>query len=185
MRELSVQICFTRPSLGNGQSGRARDGRRFFARSLSGRVLFLATWHQANMAFAAQALGRHQDAVAKVHWDVEVDGVVRRDGWYRRYYRSAGGKPRYCLHEAFLAGQTVTLNCVVPAAIPDDDFRRLLELAGTYRGLSPYRPAEYGLYRVEQIQPRREYPTGPADAGDRDDTPRDTHHDQEGRDDPA
>jgi hypothetical protein len=154
MRELTVRIRFTKHSLGNVKD---KDGGRFsLLRGSEDRsVLFLATWHQANMRFASQLLGRHQDEVAKISWDIQLDGVVRRDCWFRRYYNTAQGKQRYCLHEAFFPGQTVGINCVVPATITDDDLWRLMQIAGRYKGLSPWRPGEYGFFEVVSIRPRR------------------------------
>lgn len=158
MRELTVRIRFTRHSLGNVKS--ANEGRFLFTRSREGFVLFMPTWHQANLRLAAQVLGRHQDEVEKICWDVRVDGVVHRDSWYKRFFKTGSGKSRYALHEAFWPGQVVGLHCVVPAPIGDDDLRRLMQLAGQYRGLSPWKPGEFGLFEVDQILPRRVPPAG-------------------------
>ncbi len=153
MRELTVRIRFTRHSLGNVKS--PVEGRFVFTRSPDGFVLFMPTWHRENLKLAATVLGRHQDEVEKICWDIRVDGVVRRDSWYKRYFGGAGPKKRYALHEAFWPDQVVGLHCVVPAPIGDDDLRRLMSLAGQYRGLSPWRPGEFGLFEVDQILPRR------------------------------
>lgn len=153
MRELTVRIRFTKHSLGNVKDN--ATGRMCLPRNPQGFVLFLPTWHRSNLRMASQVLGKHQDEVEKVCWDLRVDGDVRRDPWFRRYYAMSGGKKRYALHEAFFPGQVVGLHCVVPAAIDDDDLRRLMQLAGQYRGLSPWRPGEFGLFEVDQILPRR------------------------------
>lgn len=152
MRELTVRIRFTKHSLGNAKD---RDTGRFMLPRTQGFVLFLPTWHHANLRMASQVLGRHQDEVEKICWDIRVDGDVRPDPWFRRYYVAGGGKKRYALHEAFFPGQVVGLHCVVPSPIPDDDLRRLMTLAGQYRGLSPWKPGEFGLFDVDQILPRR------------------------------
>lgn len=154
MRELTVRIRLTKHCLGNVKS-RTKDGSFTLPRSPSGHVTFLASWHHANMRFAAQLLGKHQDEVGKIFWDINVDGLPHDDCWHRRYYRAAGGKRRYALHEAFFAGQVVGLNCVVPSTITDDDFWRLMSLSGQYRGLSPWKPGEYGLFEVDGLRPRR------------------------------
>lgn len=153
MRELTVRIRFTKHSLGNAKD---RDtGRLLLPRSPQGFVLFLPTWHNANLRMAAQVLGRHQDEVEKVRWDLRVDGDVNRYPWFRRYYPTNGGKKRYALHEAFFPGQVIGLHCIVPSPVSDDDLRRLMQIAGQYRGLSPWRPGEFGLFEVDQILPRR------------------------------
>lgn len=154
MRELTIRLKFTKHSLGNVKS-RVRPGAFIFARSPQGNVTFLSSWHSANMRLASQLLGRHQDEVAKIFWDINVDGAMRADCWYQRYYRSSTGKNRYVLHEAFFPGQTVGINCVVPAVISDDDFWRLMQIAGQYRGLSPWHPSEYGFFSVDTLRPRR------------------------------
>ncbi len=157
MRELTVRIRFTRPCLGNAKE--STGGRYRFTTSPGGAVLFLTSWHQVNMRFAAQILGRHQDEVNKIQWDIEVDGAVDRDSWFRRFFATVGGgRSRYSLHESFKPGQIVGLNCVVPNPISDDDFWRLMQLAGSYRGLSPFKHGEYGFYEVVSVRPRRELP---------------------------
>jgi hypothetical protein len=163
MRELTVRIRFTRHSLGNVKSG--AEGRFTFARSLEGFVLFMPAWHRENLRLAAQVLGRHQDEVDKICWDIRVDGSVGQPD-YKRYFGGGGSKKRYALHEAFWPGQTVGLHCVVPTPISDDDLRRLMQLAGQYRGLSPWKPGEFGLFEVDQILPRRVTPAPDESVGE-------------------
>ena len=157
MREVTVRIKFTKHCLGSVKRD-DRTGKFYLPRDPNGSVVFLSTWHAANMRFAAKVFGRHQDEVSKIHWDIAVDGIVRegRDGWYRRYYIVNGAaKERYALHEAFVPGQIVGINCVVPSTITDGDFWQLMEIAGRYRGLSPSKPGEYGHFEVVSIRPRR------------------------------
>jgi hypothetical protein len=154
MRELTIRIRFTVPCLGNVK---LRDGSGRFVLPRTpdeSHVMFLASWHNANMRFASELLGRHQDEVQKIGWDIAIDGVVRRR-WERRYYTNPSGVQRYAKHEAFFAGQTIGLNCAVPRTISDDDLLQLMNLAGQYRGLSPWRPGEYGLFEVVSITGRR------------------------------
>lgn len=154
MRELTVRVRFTTPCLGNVKD---RTGRFLLPRSPDGlSVLFQASWHQSNMALASQLLGRHQDTVRKIMWDVRVDGLPRRsDRWHRIYYPTKNGRDRYFLHEAFKPGQVIGLNCTVPNAISDEDFWTLVQKAGQYKGLSPLRAGEFGLYDVVGVRPRR------------------------------
>jgi hypothetical protein len=155
MRELTVRLRFTKHSLGNVKA-KDRSGRFLLPRGPDGRVTFLPTWHRANMLFAAKLLGRHQDEVKKICWDIHVDGVPQRDPWYRRYYSVQGStRQRFVLHEAFTPGQVVGVNCAVPAAIVDDDLWRLMLLAGQYRGLSPWKPGEWGFFEPDGLLLRR------------------------------
>lgn len=167
MRELTVRIEFTSPSLGHVK---CKDNTRLSGRFVmlrcprDGHVLFLPTWWQSNMRFAAQVLGRHQSDIQQIHWDSQVDGIPKRRKlgggryepvWFSRHYGNNSRKRRYSLHEAFHAGQFVGINCVVPSSIDDDGFRRLMELIGRYRGISAFRPGEFGMFQVAAIQPRK------------------------------
>lgn len=157
MRELSVIIRFTNPSLGNEKD--PKTGRFKFQRSpgREGKILFLATWHHANMKLAATMLGKHQETVKKICWDIEVDAQLQEKCLTRCFYqKSPGGRERWSLHESIMQGQIVCINCVVPADIDDQDFWTLMQIAGKYKGLSPWQPGKYGHYEVISIKPRRQ-----------------------------
>jgi hypothetical protein len=100
-------------------------------------------------------LGRHQDEVRKISWDIVVDGQVRNPCWHRLYYTNGSGRRRFVLHECFFPGQVVGINCVVPSVITDDDLWQLMQIVGRYRGISPWLHGEYGLFEVESVRPRR------------------------------
>lgn len=156
MRELTVRIRFTKQCLGNTHSRDQDDTRLYLPRDPLGRVTFMASWHKANLSLASTILNKHQDEVGKIHWDIAVDGRPQRGAWYKRYYMSpVSKKMRYVMHECFLPNQVVGINCLVPLAITDEDLWRLMSLAGQYKGISPCRPGEYGLFVVESIRPRR------------------------------
>ena len=155
MRELTARIRFLYPSLGN-QKSRDGTGRFVFQRSPAGGVIFLPSWHNSNMRMASQLLSRHQKEVQDIHWDINIDAKLRDDPWFKSYYRSPrSDKLRYSLHESFHEGQIVGLNCIVPTAIKEEDFWRLMSKAGQYKGLSPWKPGEFGFYEVVSIRPRR------------------------------
>jgi hypothetical protein len=156
MRELSVRIKFTNPSLGNEKD--QKTGRFKFQRSpgRDGKILFLATWHHANMKLAADMMGRHQEIVSKICWDIEIDAELREKCLTRCFYqKSPGGRERWSLHESLLPGQIICINCLVPTEIDDADFWSLLQISGKYKGLSPWQPGKYGHYEVVSIRPRR------------------------------
>ena len=156
MRELSVRIRFTNASLGNEKD--PKTGRFKFQRSPgpSGKILFLATWHQANMKLAAEMMGRHYETVKKIFWDIEIDGELKEKCLARCYYKKTPkGRDRWSTHESLTRGQSISINCVVPHEIDDEDFWTLLQIAGTYKGLSPWQPGTYGQYEVVSIRPRR------------------------------
>jgi hypothetical protein len=156
MRELTLLLKFTSPSLGNVKDRVATDTERYLMpRSPSGKVAFPSSWHSANLRFAARLLNRHMMEVSQICWDVEVDAVLRVNRWHNRHYFNSTGRQRFVTHECFQPGQVIGLNCTVPASIDDGDFIHLMNLAGRYCGLSPARPKEYGHFVVESIRPRR------------------------------
>ena len=148
VRELTVRIRFLSPCLGN-QKLSDGSGRFVFQRNPNGGIIFLPSWHSANMRMAAQLLNRYQGDVTEIHWDINVDGTLRENPWYKNYYRSPkSNKMLYSLHEAFLEGQIIGLNCIVPSKIKEEDFWRLMGKAGQYKGLSPWKPGVFRFYEV-------------------------------------
>jgi hypothetical protein len=109
------------------------------------------------MKLAAEMLGRHQEAVNKICWDIGVDAELREKCLTRCFYtKSPGGRERWSLHESLMQGQTICINCVVPQDIDDQDFWALMQIAGKYRGLSPWQPGKYGQYEIVSIHQRRQ-----------------------------
>jgi len=85
-----------------------------------------------------------------------VDAELREKCLDRCYYRKTKkGRSRWSTHESLVKGQTIGINCVVPPEIDDDDFWALMQIAGKYRGLSPWQPGTYGHYEVVSLRPRR------------------------------
>lgn len=154
MRELTIRLRYSSHALGN-EKLKDGSGRFVFSRNPHGNILFLASWHNANLRFASQLLGRYQDEVSKIRWDIAVDGSLQEDRWFRLYYKAPNSRrTRYTLHEALFPGQVIGINCAVPPSISDEDFRWLMAKAGQYRGLSPWKPGEFGFYEVESVRPR-------------------------------
>lgn len=154
MRELTIRIRFLTPCLGN-QKSKDGSGKFVFQRSPDNNIIFLASWHHSNMRMASQLLNRFQAAVLNIHWDINIDGKLKENKWHKNYYRAAkSNKLRYSLHEAFHQNQIVGINCLVPNDIADEDFWRLMSKAGQYKGLSPWKPGEFGFYDVVSIRPR-------------------------------
>lgn len=168
MRELAVRIKFISPCLGNVKRQCYVKGKPrlhyLLPRSPNGRVTFLNTWWQVVLKKAADILCRHHSEVQRIRFDLEVEGTPRPlfelsvmldgkrvtslQGHFHRYYR----EDRFVKHEAFFPGTIVVVRCIVPQAISDDDFRRLMELAGRYCGISPGCPHEFGFFSVESLQ---------------------------------
>lgn len=158
MREVTVRIKFTSPCLGHVKKyyttrvNGKRKKRTFFVhlRNPRGRVIFLPTWWTAIMRNAADVLSRYHTEVKGIRFALEVDGQPRPvpDELFDRHY----AKGRYSRHEVFAVGDTIGVTCLVPEAISDDDFWRLMEYAGRYYGISPCRPGEFGFFTVESVE---------------------------------
>ena len=144
LQEVTIRLRFNNECLG---AVRKRDCNEML-KDPEGRVMFMQTWWQAVISYAAKVLNKHQDLVKQIDWDPLVDGVPKR---YKRYYEPG----RFTLHEAFLKGDVIGVNCVLPAGISIDDLWSLLQVAGTYKGISPYKPdRKYGTFEVIEIRPR-------------------------------
>jgi hypothetical protein len=116
--------------------------------------MFLPVSWQSSMRFATKLLCRHQDEVRQIYFDPIVDGNVRAipAGLYKRYWQPGPGG---CAdHEAFWPGDKISVNAAVPSSITVDDFWRMMDFAGRFRGISPYKQGEWGFFEVVSVQPR-------------------------------
>jgi hypothetical protein len=156
MRELMVRIRFTSHCLGNVRKHYREKGRLrnyyVLPRNPDDKVIFMPTWWASTMRRAAEILCKHHNEVRQIRFALEVDGNPRPipDQLFRRYFES----DKFSQHEAFYPGDVIGVTCVVPTAIDDDDFRRLMTIAGKYCGMSPGQPnKEFGYYVVESVTP--------------------------------
>jgi hypothetical protein len=143
--EVTSRIRFNNFCLGHRQHAK-------ITRMLSdpnGNVMFLPKWWEHLMVYAARVLNRHQELVDKIDWDPVIDGRPRK---YRRYY-----KPEvFQLHEAYYPGDVIGVNAVLPDGLSIVAFQQLLDIAGRYRGISPYKPGrKYGTFEVLSVQRRK------------------------------
>jgi len=125
--EIKVHLRFLTPCLGRI---RGSDGSQF-SRDTQGNVIFMNSWWRRVLEFGAQAIGRYQRDVAHVRVHPRVAGHTET---YRRYY----GGNQFTAHEAFLANTVVQVRMLIPSSIPLQDFREILRVTGSYRGISPY-----------------------------------------------
>ena len=145
MIEVSIKLQYLTPALGNDRS----DDVDRMLRNTSGQVIFLQSWYQAGLNYAAKALAKNQKDVAKIQFDPVVDGHVTE---FRRYYSA----DKYKIHEAFAAGSVVGINAMLPREISIDDFEELMKIVGKYCGLSPYGwKKDYGRFEVISVERRR------------------------------
>lgn len=143
MQEIHFKIRFNQPCLGHVRAQRANR----MLRDPEGRVMFLPTWWQSIIAYAAQLLNVSQELARKIDWDPIVDGATQM---FKRFYEPG----KFTSHEAFLPGDVVGINCVIPDGMDVATLRELLNVAGKYRGICPYKPErKQGTFEVIDILP--------------------------------
>lgn len=144
MIEVQAKLRFNNYCLGNRRVRRIDK----MLRDPDGRVMFMPVWWQALMRYAAKVLNRHHATVSKIDWDPVIDGDTRI---HRRYYKPE----RFQKHEAFFPGDIIGVNVVLPDDLPIDDFSQLLDIAGRYRGISPYgTERKYGTFEILDVRRR-------------------------------
>ena len=145
MIEVTVRLRFNRHSLGAVRCKKLNK----MLRDPEGRVMFLPTWWAVLMRYAAKVLNRHQRLVNDIDWDPIIDGNPTN---FRRYYEPN----RYTLHEAFHPNDVIGVNAVLPSGLSISDFMQLLDVAGRYKGISPYKPRDkWGTFEVINIVRRK------------------------------
>lgn len=152
MRELSVEIEFTKHSLGNVRKYKYINGIKSthfeMPRVPSGQVMFLPKWWRASLVFATELLCKHQTDVDKICFDALITGQPQPlTRLYKRYYDSS----RFTKHEAYYPGDKISLNVIVPSGITDADFFQIMDYIGRYKGISPHSATEYGFFVVEKV----------------------------------
>lgn len=116
-----------------------------FPRCAAGRITFMATWWMHILRYGAQAKGCLAD-VDHVYFDTYVDGQPKP---YRRYYNNKD----YTVHEAFLVGDTASVNVMLPDQVSVEQFSDMMGIAGRFRGISPYRHRDgWGRFTVEKVE---------------------------------
>lgn len=157
MQEVTIRLRFTTACLGHIHRN---DSRNIYAmaRDTSGRVMFFASRWQQELAFAATLASAADRLVRDIRWSLHIDGNVTM---WRRYLTDARTRKRghraYAVHEAFVPGAVIGVTAVLPDGLELLQFRQLLELVGTYKGISPFRhDAEtYGLFDVVSVLPAK------------------------------
>ena len=155
MQEVKILLRFTVPCLGAVK--RPRDGLGVvfcFLRTPGGQVLFPPAWWRAIVTHAARVRNIPARVIKKIEWAPAIDGSPRL---WQRYIqdpsRPEGARPQYAQHEAFLPGRDIGVECILPGDLSIGTFEALMETAGKFRGISPYKPGEYGRFTVVSVQP--------------------------------
>ena len=157
MQEVSIRLRFLRECLGSAKRQNGRGQTVFYMlRDPQKRIMFLPTWWHSLMAYAAKVRNLGQQLVSGINWDPHVDGSVRGD-WRRIVVpasRDSKQRARYALHEAFPPGSVIGVNAVIPDGLSIEALQDLLSVAGTYRGISPFRSQDenYGTFEVVSVK---------------------------------
>ena len=156
MREQRIRLRFTSPCLGRIKKSHSRHGKVQYYYVLprdpvTGKIVFQRQWWLATLRQAAEILCRHQQEIPKIRFSLDVDGTPQPIP--QRFYKRHINSQRYSKHEAFFPGDEIEVSCVVPTAIPDEDFLKLMQYAGRYYGMSPAHSGDYGFYEVVSIKP--------------------------------
>jgi len=161
MQEITIRLRFNRECLGSAKRVK-RKGQKSqtifcFARDPRDRIMFMSTWWASLIRYAAKVAGRAYDLVGEIDWDPIVDGKPRTD-WKRVVvpaHLDPKKRERYAVHEAFAPGDVVGINAVIPKQLSVDEFSELLTIAGTYKGISPFREQDekYGTFEVLSVKP--------------------------------
>lgn len=156
MQEVTINLRFNRVCLGAAK--RRRNGQVYFGfdRDPAGRVMFMPAAWLGVMRYAAKLANKHHSIVHKIDWCPVVEGAPRND-WRRTIVSQHNGETRshYAVHEAFQPGDVIILSSVLPDEITLEDFERLLEIVGKYKGFSPFNNTteHYGTFEVISITP--------------------------------
>lgn len=151
MIEVTLRIRFTQPSLGAKPTKRPSDGVTVLVmpRTPSGRVMFPPAWWRAIVAHGARVKGGLTSLANKIEWSIELDG--QPNIWNRRVPGSNGRRAGCVHHEAFLPGDLVAVDCVLPPGLPPEVFRQWMEAGGKYLGVSPYKHGAWGRFEVVEV----------------------------------
>ena len=150
MRSVLTTIRFNTASLGNQKDSK---GKFLFQKNATGsKLLFLASWHKANMRLASNVLGRHHVATQKIFWDIELHYDIVQLTEYHRYCSKNEHRIHWAIHEAIAKGQTAAIASLVPDEITTTDFIDLMGLVGKHKGLSPWKPGQFGHFEVLTVQ---------------------------------
>lgn len=159
MQEVTIRLRFNRACLGGTK--RRHRGQTVFRmdRDAAGRIMFMPSQWLVLMRYAARVANRHHSTVRKIDWDPLIVGTPSRQDWARGIVKQAEGEASrtfYAIHEAFQPGDVVSVNALLPDGMPVGDFQPLLEIAGAYRGFSPYnnQTEKYGTFEVLSVTPR-------------------------------
>lgn len=157
MQEVTIRLKFTTACLGHINRN---DGRNLYemSRDHANRVMFFASRWQQELTYAATLASQADRLVREIRWALHIDGSVSRWKRYLPDNRSkARGRRAYAMHEAFVPGSIIGVTAVLPSGLAILQFRHLLELVGTYTGISPFRHSSetYGLFDVVSVLPAK------------------------------
>lgn len=154
MQEVTIRLRFNNACLGHVRRPTRDKKNVIFRMPKDGNnaIIFLPSWWRDGLRYAAKVLGRYHREVDRVAWDPIIDGRVTE---WKRFIINDGKRGGYSLHEAFRPGEIVGVNAVLPPGLSCDAFAELLQVVGTYKGISPFHDSgeTYGTFEVISVLP--------------------------------
>jgi len=148
MVEVVVTLRFVTPCLG-GRRAKELGQPDTMSRDRDGHVIFQQNWWNSLLSYGAQAFSKHQSRVREIRWDPIVDGSTEI---YERYWTGT----EHTDHEAFPAGSEIGVRAMLPSKFSINDFKKILEIGGKYKGISPYGYDDgYGRFEVVEVRRAR------------------------------
>ena len=152
---VDVKLRFITPSLGNV---RERECDRMI-KDKEGNVIYMQSWWHGTLRYGAKALNRFYSEVEQVQVSPIVTGTL---SLFKRFY----APDRFTYHEAFAAGDVISVSFSLPDRIDAAAFKELLEVGGKYVGISPYGYRDdYGRFAVVSVEVHDRHPVGKPDPG--------------------
>lgn len=157
MQEVTIRLRFTSPCLGRKPT-KNKLGQTYYKLPRDGddRVIFLLSWWNDCMQFAANLRNRNQKVVRQIVWDQVIDGNIKL---FKRQVADNRKRKRrgFAVHEAFASGDVIGVRAVLPTGLSLEDCADLLVLIGKYRGISWFQSDDvrYGTFELESITPTR------------------------------
>lgn len=150
MLEVTLRIRFTQPCLGAKKWCRPGDVVVLrMPRGVSGQVMFPPTWWRVIVAHGARVKGGSASLAGKIRWSLDVVGAPQK--WIRFVPKTEDNKAGHVHHEAFRAGDVISVDCVLPPGLKPDVFRQWMDAGGKYMGISPYKHGEWGRFEVAEV----------------------------------
>lgn len=152
--EFRITLEFDEPCLGNERFDDPLPNKMLY--NSQKQVIFRQVWWDTLLFKAIEAFKRnpknkdYSEQIRQIMWRPEVKGEVKL---YKRWYYLKG-KKEFKVHESFLPQDRIVVHALVPENLSRDEFKAILEMAGSYFGISPFgwKRGVYGKFHVISVE---------------------------------